>query len=136
MYLFFLIFFIQSLIWNYLHLPPKKYQAKAWRVWEQQDFVVNKESSNEFGREPDLSTMSCDADFHLPACLKNTTNKSHAEDSSALWGFRPCYQSFKTAPRILERREINCLKMKLYYLLGRLAPCPDNFLQVFAFSHV
>lgn len=44
------------------------------RVWEQEDFVINKESPNEFGREPDLSSMPCEADFHLAAWFTHTTN--------------------------------------------------------------
>lgn len=44
------------------------------RLWEQEDFVVNKEPSNEFEGEPVLSAMPSEADFHLAACYRYTNN--------------------------------------------------------------
>lgn len=37
------------------------------KLWWQKDFVVTKQSSNKFGKVPDHSSMTCDADFHLVA---------------------------------------------------------------------
>lgn len=44
------------------------------KLWWQKDFVVTKQSSNKFGKVPDHSSMTCNADFHLVAWFIHTTN--------------------------------------------------------------
>jgi len=49
-------------------------KAMKSRVWQQEDFVVDEEPPDEFGKESDLSSMPCEADFHLTVCFTHTTN--------------------------------------------------------------